>query len=139
MDSVLILFNLFPLCKGNCQVIQVMITLNTFIVPFVQILTSAPAVPTTATVHLPHVQTQWDPLVVHVTVLTLEMAEVAIYHQVIIRQILWEDVHSLDHQSRPLFTLVRGTLSPGGGGLSKIVLSMCRWLLRAPTHLQSIL
>ena len=35
MDSVLILVNLFPLCEANCQVIQVMITLNTFIVPFV--------------------------------------------------------------------------------------------------------
>ena len=54
-----------------------MITL-TCIVPFVQILTSAPAVLTAATVHLLHVQTQWDPLVVHVTILTLEMAELAI-------------------------------------------------------------
>ena len=59
-----------------------MITL-TCIVPFVQILTSAPAVLTAATVHLLHVQTQWDPLVVHVTVLLAEMAEFAIYHQVI--------------------------------------------------------
>ena len=41
---------------------------------------SAPAVPTTATVHLLHVQTQRDLLVVHVAVLTSEMAEVAIYH-----------------------------------------------------------
>ena len=72
-----------------------MITL-TFIVPFLQILTSAPAVPTTATVHLLHVQTQWDPLVVHVTVLPAEMAELAIYHQVIIRRILPGDVHSID-------------------------------------------
>ena len=72
-----------------------MITL-TFIVPFLQILTSAPAVPTTATVHLLHVQTQRDPLVVHVTVLTSEMAEVAIYHQVIIPRILRGDVHSLN-------------------------------------------
>ena len=75
-------------------VIQVMITL-TFIVPFLQILTSAPAVPTTATVHLLHVQTQRDPLAVHVTVLTSEMAEVAIYHQVIIPRII-RDVHSLN-------------------------------------------
>ena len=64
-------------------VLQVMITL-TFIVPFVQIQTSAPAVPTTATVHLLHVQTQWDPLVVHVAVLTSEMAKLAlIFHTVI--------------------------------------------------------
>ena len=33
----------------------------------------------TATVPLPHVQTQWDRLVVHATVLTLEMEELAIY------------------------------------------------------------
>ena len=59
-------------------------------------LTSAPAVPTTATVHLLHVQTQWDPLVVYVTVLPAEMAELAIYHQVIIRRILPGDVHSID-------------------------------------------
>ena len=32
MDSVLILFNLFPLCKET--VIQVMTTLDTFMVPF---------------------------------------------------------------------------------------------------------
>ena len=65
-----------------------MITL-TCIVPFVQILTSAPAVLTAATVHLLHVQTQWDPLVVHVTVLTVEMVELAIYcNQVINRRIL---------------------------------------------------
>ena len=64
-------------------VTQVMITL-TCIVPFVQILTSAPAELTTATVHLLHVQTQRDPLVVHVTILTVEMAELAIYwYQVI--------------------------------------------------------
>ena len=37
----------------------------------------------TATAHLRHVQTQWDLLVVHVTVLPAEMAELAIYHQVI--------------------------------------------------------
>ena len=37
----------------------------------------------TVTVHVLYVQTQWDPLIVHVTVLTLEMAELAIYHQVI--------------------------------------------------------
>ena len=37
----------------------------------------------TVTVHVLYVQTQWDPLTVHVTVLTLEMAELAIYHQVI--------------------------------------------------------
>ena len=54
-----------------------MITL-TCNVPFLQTLTSAPAVLTTAIVHLLHVQTQWDPLVVHVTILTLEMAELAI-------------------------------------------------------------
>ena len=36
----------------------------------------------TVTVHVLYVQTQWDPLIVHVTVLTLEMAELAIYHQV---------------------------------------------------------
>ena len=50
---------------------------------FVQILTNAPAVLTTATVHSLHVQTQWDPSVARVTVLTAEMAELAIYHQVI--------------------------------------------------------
>ena len=33
--------------------------------------------------HLRHVQTQWDLLVVHVTVLPAGMAELAIYHQVI--------------------------------------------------------
>ena len=45
---------------------------------------SAPAVITTATVHLLHVQTQWDPLVVHVAVLTLEMAKPALtFHMVI--------------------------------------------------------
>ena len=60
-----------------------MITL-TFIVPFVQIETSAPAVPTTATVLLLHVQTQWDLLVVHVAVLTSEMGKPAlIFHMVI--------------------------------------------------------
>ena len=60
-----------------------MITL-TFIAPFVQIETSAPAVPTTATVLLLHVQTQWDLLVVHVAVLTSEMAKPAlIFHMVI--------------------------------------------------------
>ena len=38
---------------------------------------------TTATVHLLHVQTQWDPLVVHVAVLTSEMAKLAlIFHTV---------------------------------------------------------
>ena len=50
---------------------------------YFQILTSVLAVLMTATVHVVHVQTQWDPLIVHVTVLTLEMAELAIYHQVI--------------------------------------------------------
>ena len=63
-------------------VTQVMITL-TCIVPFVQILTSAPAELTTATVHLLHVQTQRDPLVAHVTALPAEMAELVMYHQVI--------------------------------------------------------
>ena len=37
----------------------------------------------TVTVRVLYVQTQWDPLIVHATVLTLEMAEFAIYHQVI--------------------------------------------------------
>ena len=46
-------------------------------------MTSVLAVLMTVTVHVLHVQTQWDPLIVHVTVLTLEMAELAIYHQVI--------------------------------------------------------
>ena len=50
---------------------------------YFQILTSVLAVLMTVTVHVLHVQTQWDPLIVHVTVLTLEMAELAIYHQVI--------------------------------------------------------
>ena len=59
-----------------------MITL-TGIVPFLYTLTSAPAVLTTATVHLLHVETQWDSLVVDVTVLPAEMAELVIYHQVI--------------------------------------------------------
>ena len=48
---------------------------------------SAPAVPTTATVHLLHVQTQRDLLVVHVAVLTSEMAKLAsIFHTVINHQ-----------------------------------------------------
>ena len=50
---------------------------------YFQILTSVLAVLMIVTVHVPYVQTQWDPLIVHVTVLTLEMAELAIYHQVI--------------------------------------------------------
>ena len=50
---------------------------------YFQILTSVLAVPMTVTVHVLYVQTQWDPLIVHVIVLTLEMAERAIYHQVI--------------------------------------------------------
>ena len=50
---------------------------------YFQILTSVLAVLMTVTVHVLYVQTQWDPLIVHVTVLTLEMAELAIYHQVI--------------------------------------------------------
>ena len=37
----------------------------------------------TVTVHVLHVQTQKDPLIVHVRVFTLEMAELAFYHQVI--------------------------------------------------------
>ena len=49
---------------------------------YFQILTSVLAVLMTVTVHVLHVQTQWDPLIVRVTVLTLEMAELAIYHQV---------------------------------------------------------
>ena len=49
---------------------------------YFQILTSVLAVLMTVTVHVLHVQTQWDPLIVHVTVITLEMAELAIYHQV---------------------------------------------------------
>ena len=47
-----------------------------------QILTSAPAVLMTVTVHLLLVPTQWDPLVVHVIILPAEMAELAIYLQV---------------------------------------------------------
>ena len=50
---------------------------------YFQILTSVLAVLMTVTVHVLFVQTQLDPLIVHVTVLTLEMAELAIYHQVI--------------------------------------------------------
>ena len=50
---------------------------------YFQILTSVLAVLMTVTVHVLYVQIQWDPLIVHVTVLTLEMAELAIYHQVI--------------------------------------------------------
>ena len=50
---------------------------------YFQILTSVLVVLMTVTVHVLHVQTQWDPLIVHVTVLTLEMAELAIYHRVI--------------------------------------------------------
>ena len=116
-------------------VTQVMITL-TCIAPFVQILTSAPAVLTTATVHLLPVQTQRDPLVAHVTVLPAEMAELVLYHQVInwpnIRKIsINQDIdrqsekaelplifHTvINHQelrmfsfTRPLFTLVRSTV-----------------------------
>ena len=40
---------------------------------------------TTAIVHLLHVETQWDPLVVHVTILTVEMAELAIYCNQVIK------------------------------------------------------
>ena len=47
-----------------------------------QILTSAPAVLMTVTVHLLLVPTQRDPLVVHVIILPAEMAELAIYLQV---------------------------------------------------------
>ena len=50
---------------------------------YFQILTSVLAVLMTVTVHVLYVQTQWDHLIVHVTVLTSEMAELAIYHQVI--------------------------------------------------------
>ncbi|CAH3186612.1 unnamed protein product, partial [Porites evermanni] len=57
---------------GSCEGIRL---LNSY--------SCAPAVLTTATAHLLHVKTQWDLLVVHVTILTLEMAELAIYHQVI--------------------------------------------------------
>ena len=89
-------------------------------------MTSAPAVPTTATVHLLHVQTQRDPLVVHVTVLTSEMAEVAIYHQVIIPRILRGDVHSLNPFLRSLEVHYSGE-----GYLSRFLLGMCRWPLRA--------
>ena len=97
-------------------------------------MTSAPAVPTTATVHLLHVQTQRDPLVVHVTVLTSEMAEVAIYHQVIIRRILPGDVYSLEPH---LHSLEAHYTGDGGGGesLSRFLLGMCRWPLGAATLL----
>ena len=96
-------------------------------------MTSAPAVATTATVHLLHVQTQRDPLVVHVTVLTSEMAEVAIYHQVIIRRILPGDVYSLD----PHLHSLEAHYSGGGGreSLSRFLLGMCRWPLGAATLL----
>ena len=47
-----------------------------------QILTSAPAVLMTVTVHLLLVPTQWDPLVVLVIILPAEMAELVIYLQV---------------------------------------------------------
>ena len=50
---------------------------------YFQILTSVLVVLMTVTIHVLHVQTQWDPLIVHVTVLTLELAELAIYHRVI--------------------------------------------------------
>ena len=57
---------------------------------------------TTATVHLLHVQTQWDPLVVHVAVLTSEMAKLAlIFHTVNNHQQLGRCPFT-----RPLFTLV---------------------------------
>ena len=49
---------------------------------YFQILTNAPAALMTVTVQLLPVPTQWDPLVVHVIILTTEMAELAIYHQV---------------------------------------------------------
>ena len=49
---------------------------------YFQILTSAPAVLMTVTVHLLLVPTQRDPLVVHVTILPAEMAELAVYLQV---------------------------------------------------------
>ena len=71
-------------------------------------MTSAPAVHEASELWQLWVQTQWDLLVVHITVLTSEMAEVAIYHQVIIRRILREDVHSLD----PYLHSFEG----GGGG-----------------------
>ena len=58
------------------------VIINLLLFVYFQILTSVLAVLMTVTVHVLHVQTQWDPLIVHVTVLTLEMAELAIYHQV---------------------------------------------------------
>ena len=59
------------------------VIINLLLFVYFQILTSVLAVLMTVTVHVLYVQTQWDPLIVHVTVLTLEMAELAIYHQVI--------------------------------------------------------
>ena len=58
------------------------VIINLLLFVYFQILTSVLAVLMTVAVHVVYVQTQWDPLIVHVTVLTLEMAELAIYHQV---------------------------------------------------------
>ena len=44
----------------------------------------------TATVHVLHVQTQWDPSVVHVTILTLEMEGLAIFYQQVIIVVQFE-------------------------------------------------
>ena len=61
---------------------------------------------TTATVHLLHVQTQWDLLAVHVAVLTSEMEKLAlIFHTVNNHQQLGRCPFT-----RPLFTLVRSML-----------------------------
>ena len=45
----------------------------------------------TATVHVLHVQTQQDPSVVHVTVLTLEMEKLAILYQQVIIFVQFEE------------------------------------------------
>ena len=109
-----------------------MITL-TCIVPFLQTLTSAPAVPTTVTVPLLRVQIQRDPLVVHVTVLTSEMAEVAIY-QVIICPILRDDLHSLN----PYLHSLEAHYSGGGGGLQVKFCQVCAAGLSEPLPLYSL-
>ena len=69
-------------------------------------LTSVPAVLTTATVHVLLVQTLQDPSVVHVTFPSSEMAKLAAkLHSVINNEILGKCPFT-----RPLFTLVRSTL-----------------------------
>ena len=78
----MLFFSPFSLCPAT-SLLRKWAGLYLLLFVYFQILTSVLAVLMTVTVHVLYVQTQWDPLIVHVTVLTLEMAELAIYHQVI--------------------------------------------------------